>query len=650
MRFTSRMLVFVAAGLGFVFVGQLAVTGADKLPATEPAGAAAKSALVEAPRVEAPPVEGLATVKQALQAESTGDNAARGRYLTKAFLAAPDLAEANWHLARVRVDDKWLPLGEAVARKAQDPLEDQYRKLRDKALGGAKRPGAKSLRDLARWCDKQGWTDRAKLHYAQLLAQPNLDDAARAEAIEKLDLVELGGKWLTRGELKEHEAEHRAIRDSLAKWGPTLVKLRQAIDGPDFAARDRAAKELAAIDDPRAIPALEAVLLTGGTEFQEHVVKSLARFPHFEATEALVRCAVLSDHALARDAAIAALGERPLHEIVPMLLDGLQAPLKAQYRLVFDSKGRISYSHAILREGRTRNQLLLAHALAVPQVSQSSILDQSDVKIVPNDTPNTGVKTEVRSFSSAAEAIARKRFSAAMEAENRQSFVALHNWAVAGQNRKLLSALTKLTGQQLPAEAPAWWDWWQQHNEYSYAKPTQYAFIGVSQRYEAQSHSYVKQSGTRRVGGSCFLAGTPVRSERGLVPIESLKPGDRVLAQHQDTGELAYRVVIRTTLRPPTKVLKLHMVGDAITATAGHPFWVNGKGWRMAKELAPGDLLHGLSGATPLDRIEAVPDQPAHNLVVEGFNTYFVGQSGLLVHDNEFREPTRSIVPGLPAE
>jgi hypothetical protein len=634
MRFTSRMLVFVAAGLGFVFVGQLAVTGADKLPATEPAGAAAaaKSALVEVPRVEAPPVEGLATVKQALQAESTGDNSARGRYLTKAFLAAPDLAEANWHLARVRVDDQWLPLGEAVARKAQDPLEDQYRKLRDKALGGAKGPVAKSLRDLARWCDKQGWTDRAKLHYAQLLAQPNLDDAARAEAIEKLDLVELGGKWLTRGELKEHEAEHRAIRDSLAKWGPMLVKLRQAIDGADFSARDRAAKELAAIDDPRAIPALEAVLLTGGTEFQEHVVKSLARFPHFEATEALVRCAVLSDHALARDAAIAALGERPLHESVPMLLDGLQAPLKAQYRLVFDADGRINYTHAVVREGRTRNQLVVAHAnvIAKPGAPMQVPTAEKDL--------SAGERRLILA-SRRASAIAQQQNQAATQAANTQTLVALQNHATQSHNRRLFFALSQLTGVQLPSEAPAWWEWWQQHNEYSTYKPTQYAF-----GYQFNYYTVPMPS------ASCFLAGTPVRSERGLVPIESLKPGDRVLAQQQDTGELAYRVVIRTTLRPPTKVLKLHMVGDAITATAGHPFWVNGQGWRMAKELAPGDLLHGLSGATPLDRIEAVPDQPAHNLVVEGFNTYFVGQSGLLVHDNEFREPTRSIVPGLPAE
>ena len=68
----------------------------------------------------------------------------------------------------------------------------------------------------------------------------------------------------------------------------------------------------------------------------------------------------------------------------------------------------------------------------------------------------------------------------------------------------------------------------------------------------------------------------------------------------------------------------------------------------MVKDLNEGDLLHGLTGAVRIDKIACLPDpQRAYNLVVDGFNTYFVGQQGLLVHDNEFRKPTRAIVPGL---
>jgi hypothetical protein len=133
----------------------------------------------------------------------------------------------------------------------------------------------------------------------------------------------------------------------------------------------------------------------------------------------------------------------------------------------------------------------------------------------------------------------------------------------------------------------------------------------------------------------------------GSVPIESIKPGDRVLAQDQDTGELTYKVVLTTTLRPPAKMLQINVGGDEIYTTLGHPFWVSGQGWRMAKQLKEGDLLHGLGGATPITSIVAAGEHQAHNLVVDEENTYFVGKAGLLVHDNEFRKPTRAIVPGL---
>jgi hypothetical protein len=147
---------------------------------------------------------------------------------------------------------------------------------------------------------------------------------------------------------------------------------------------------------------------------------------------------------------------------------------------------------------------------------------------------------------------------------------------------------------------------------------------------------------------SCFLAGTAVRTQGGLAPIESIQPGDRVLSQDQDTGELTYKLVLRTTLRPPAKMVRITAGSESITTTLGHPFWVSGHGWKMAKELQVGDRLHSHGGAIEVLTVEPLDKpEPAHNLVVADFNSYFVGNQGLLVHDNEFRQPTRAIVPGL---
>src|SRR5262249_19344286 len=117
--------------------------------------------------------------------------------------------------------------------------------------------------------------------------------------------------------------------------------------------------------------------------------------------------------------------------------------------------------------------------------------------------------------------------------------------------------------------------------------------------------------------------------------------------QNQDTGELAYALVLRTTVRPPAKLVRISAGEDVLVTTLGHPFWVDGHGWKMSKELTTGDLLHSLSGAVKIDNVEPAGEAQAYNLVVDGFNTYFGGQHGLLVHDNEFRKPTRAIVPGL---
>src|SRR5262249_54835973 len=72
---------------------------------------------------------------------------------------------------------------------------------------------------------------------------------------------------------------------------------------------------------------------------------------------------------------------------------------------------------------------------------------------------------------------------------------------------------------------------------------------------------------------SCFPAGTPVVTSVGLLPIEQIKPGDRVLAQDVETGELAFKPVQVVTLRRNTALKRITFGSQTIEATLGHPFW-----------------------------------------------------------------------------
>jgi hypothetical protein len=67
----------------------------------------------------------------------------------------------------------------------------------------------------------------------------------------------------------------------------------------------------------------------------------------------------------------------------------------------------------------------------------------------------------------------------------------------------------------------------------------------------------------------------------------------------------------------------------------------------MAKELEKGAVLHGLNGATRIRALSSAGDAEAYNLVVAEYATYFVGDSGLLVHDNTPRQPTQAVLPGI---
>jgi hypothetical protein len=125
-----------------------------------------------------------------------------------------------------------------------------------------------------------------------------------------------------------------------------------------------------------------------------------------------------------------------------------------------------------------------------------------------------------------------------------------------------------------------------------------------------------------------------------------------VLSQDPDSGELAFKPVLGVTFRPPSRRLVIDLGPEKITTTLGHPFWVTGDGWRMAKELKVGSRLQGLEGPAPIESLEGMEAplpwyEGAYNLIVADFNTYFVGEHLLLVHDNTPRRPSTVAVPAL---
>ena len=114
---------------------------------------------------------------------------------------------------------------------------------------------------------------------------------------------------------------------------------------------------------------------------------------------------------------------------------------------------------------------------------------------------------------------------------------------------------------------------------------------------------------------SGFTAGTLVHTETGLVPIEQLKIGDKVLSKAANgLGELIYKAVTNTMVTESVlvKLLELSIAIDSslpmkeqielqrlvddqpatrLLITENHPLWVYDKQWINAKEVKSQDIL-----------------------------------------------------------
>ena len=148
-------------------------------------------------------------------------------------------------------------------------------------------------------------------------------------------------------------------------------------------------------------------------------------------------------------------------------------------------------------------------------------------------------------------------------------------------------------------------------------------------------------------GPECFVAGTLIHMADGSTRlIESVAVGDKVVSRDPTTGKTEIKRVLARVVHEAHDLVTLHFCVkkdgkeiDRVTATPSHPFYVIGKGFVLAGQLAVGNSIVTRAGppvvVVRIDRIHDAKPVRVYNFTVQDDHTYFVGHAngGEWVHN-----------------
>ena len=598
-------------------------------------------------------------VQAAIDSEREGPAKARATLLEQALARDPDFAPARWQAGFVRWHDQWLSPEDVAARTADDKTLAAYRKLRSESVDSAD-----SNRTLARWCHKNKLADEARAHWLKVFEFEPEDSEARGA----LGLHEFEGRLQTNEQIAQAKKRNAEQQRANQKYKPAVARWRAAFEHGTASQRAEATAELDKLADPAAMVALVSCFKPGGDAAKKEalqllVIAAIGRMLNQDATDLLLQLAVESDSVPIRKAATDELKKRPTFTYVPQLIAAVPATLKTRYHVMTYGDGQLVRRSEILLEGRD-----FEYSISHDVIDRPKLLGAGAGLL-------TGAPTQLQDVATTDVPGAAASNPAARQYE-------LWRQALTARIRYVLEETTGFLNTSDPRLWEKQWNdyngWYNSpfsmrpyrtyaENTYNYT-PSYGAAVATrdssprnypqSQRSTAApTHGAGSQKPTaaqisnplffsQMVTHSCFPAGTPVLTLTGLRPIEDIRNGDRVLAQDVQTGELNYRTVQDTTLRSPMPIMKLSLGSETIRVTLGHPIWVVGAGWRMAKFLNVGDRVHGVLGASVIDVIEEERPVEVYNLVVSNWHNYFVGQQRILVHDNSPLEFVSVSVPG----
>ena len=567
-----------------------------------------------------------ALVRQAIAARLAGEGSRAAELLKAAVATDPGYAPALWLSGQVRFDGKWRTLDEVTQRVTGDSRWAEYGQLRQSMTGSP----ADHL-ELARWCMREGLENEERYHWSQVLSADPSHELART----RVGVRQYRGGLYTDEQIADHERRRGEAERDFAKFAPIFADLCRRAREPSADAA-AALDEISRIDDPAAIAALEYAVRQAAEDAPDELVQKLylalvsaiANIRNHDATLKLLDYSVFAVTPEVRQRAAAALTPRPATEYVPLLLGALKAPIESEIATLVAPNGDMVSIEMLFQAGPESDQLYV-------RSREYDVVERA----------NTLGKRHPTSLG-----VQRNRQHTAAHAHQARRYIAETNAEIAVRNERIFDVLRTSIQLDYGADPQAYWDEWTSYNElYEEEHPVYDYYDHSSYVYYLPPPALPRPPPAPRGRYSCFAAGTPVWTQSGPQAIETLVAGDMVLAQNPDTGELAFRAVRETTVRPPGRMARVNLGDETIATTLGHRFWVLGKGWEMAKHLDE-TWLHSLDGPKGVSVIEPMAPETAYNLVVDDFHTYFVGASRLLVHDNTCPRPTTAIAPGMPGE
>lgn len=566
-------------------------------------------------------------VRSILRAEQNGSLTDRERLLKPILNSenAPD--EAYWQAGFIRQGDDWISVRDRPLTSQQEAQLNEYAKVRSQV-----EDSPENHWQLARWCYQHELFEQCRAHLMAIL----LDHPDHAGLREMLGYQKIGNRWMNAEDYEAAVREADLLAKELAEWGPQVASIRDDLTNPVLLKRNGAKTRLKDIRDVAAIPALEMILLPASDKAAALCVEQLCEIDHRRASIALCKAAMFlpDSSAATKQAAIEELKTRPYEDYVPVLLNQLSTPFTDRIKVVTRTNLKENSLAILLQavgknESRfEQNKIVHNQIIEAPIIRIELAIGQPGFALYSDNIRGKSMQERMNRLFNEKIRYGEKQ----LEAIDQQQLE---------QNHQIDGLLTKITNIRNHSSPQDWWSWWDSYSDTSTDQKTNRTFEVTE--FEQIEEPFVVIA----IRHSCFVAGTPVWTERGAIPIEQLRVGDMALSKDAETGEVAYRPIIRTTIRDPRPLVTVDFGTEQITATEGHPFWVSGKGWVKARELSNGHKIHTPTGTITVEKVTPTNAEKVYNLVVDGFHTYFVGMSQVLVHDVSITSPTDAVVPGL---